>query len=366
MDGGKSNAVKSASAWADRCRHWVNTPVEKRAPGRPPRRRHEPLILTGHGMRLNVENGALVVHGGFTHYPQAAQEWRFFPGDPQLPSRIVVLDGSGSLSIGVLDWLAAQKLPLIRIDWRGTVQAVVAGTVLGTDPRKVTAQIEAQRTGRGLAIGATLIRDKIENSIATLEAAVPSSPARAMAISKLRHDVAELRKKPPRSIRELLGVEGRAATAYFSAWQGVPIRWKGIGRRPIPQTWHRIEPRSTAAKRKITNRNASHPVNAILNYAYAVLEGQVRMHIVAQGYDPNIGYLHASTHGRPAALVFDLMEPLRPIVDRSVLQFVQSHTFHAADFAIRSDGVCRLNPEMAAHVVRVTTNRLGPAVGCLS
>jgi len=44
---------------------------------------------------------------------------------------------------------------------------------------------------------------------------------------------------------------------------------------------------------------------------------------------------------RPA-LVFDLMEPLRPVVHRKVLEFVRSHTFHPADFTIRPDGVCRL------------------------
>jgi CRISPR-associated endonuclease Cas1 len=323
------------------------------------------LVLTGHGMHLRIDSGALVVRSGFTHYPQAGREWRFFPGDPELPSRIVVLDGSGSLSFDVLDWLAGQKLPLIRIDWRGTVQAVAAGTRVGADPRKVAAQIEAQRNGRGLAIGTTLIREKIENSIATLEAAVPSSPDRASAISKLRRDVAELRKKRPRSIRELLGVEGRAAAAYFSAWQGVPIHWKGIGRRPIPQTWHHIEPRSTAAKRTAINRNASHPVNAILNYAYAVLEGQVRMHVVVEGYDLNIGYLHASTERRLAALVFDLMEPLRPIVDRSVLQFLQSHTFHPADFTIRSDGVCRLNPEMARYLAQMVSSLFASSVDAM-
>jgi hypothetical protein len=90
----------------------------------------------------------------------------------------------------------------------------------------------------------------------------------------------------------------------------------------------------------------------MLNYAYAVLEAQVRMHIIAEGYDPNIGYLHTSRPDRPG-LVFDLMEPMRPIVDRAVLRFVQSHTFHPADFTIRSDGVCRLNPEMARSVTKM-------------
>jgi CRP-like cAMP-binding protein len=49
-----------------------------------------------------------------------------------------------------------------------------------------------------------------------------------------------------------------------------------------------------------------------------------------------------------------LMEPQRPIVDGKVLEFVQAHTFHPADFTIRSDGVCRLNPEMARQVARIT------------
>jgi hypothetical protein len=44
------------------------------------------------------------------------------------------------------------------------------------------------------------------------------------------------------------------------------------------------------------------------------------------------------------------LEPERPKVDRSILEFVKSHKFHAADFVIRSDGVCRLNPAMARQV----------------
>jgi hypothetical protein len=49
--------------------------------------------------------------------------------------------------------------------------------------------------------------------------------------------------------------------------------------------------------------------------------------------------------------IFDLMEPERPKVDRAVLDFVKGHVFDPADFVIRSDGACRLNPEMARMVV---------------
>jgi len=53
-------------------------------------------------------------------------------------------------------------------------------------------------------------------------------------------------------------------------------------------------------------------------------------------------------HDDSPAFVFDLMEPERPKIDRVVLDFVREHVF---DFVIRSDGVCRLNPEMARMVV---------------
>ena len=179
--------------------------------------------------------------------------------------------------------------------------------------------------------------------------------ARDRGIRKQQEEIRGLKNDPPRSIDKLLGIEGRAAYSYFTAWQSLPLKWKGLGRRPIPEDWHQIGPRTSGRNKIGQNRNATHPVNAILNYAYAVLESQVRMQIIAHGYDPTIGFLHTYSVDRPA-LVFDLMEPLRPIVDRKVLEFVQAHTFHPPDFTIRSDGVCRLNPEMARNVVRLCAN----------
>jgi CRISPR-associated protein Cas1 len=91
-------------------------------------------------------------------------------------------------------------------------------------------------------------------------------------------------------------------------------------------------------------------VNALLNYAYGVLEGQLRVATVAAGLDPKMGYLHACQPGR-MALVYNLMEPLRPEVDQLVLQFVQSHTFAPSDFVLTERGICRLHPQLSRRVV---------------
>jgi CRISPR-associated endonuclease Cas1 len=127
----------------------------------------------------------------------------------------------------------------------------------------------------------------------------------------------------------------------------MPLNWKATGRRPVPGDWRVFTSRTSLANgRKLKNVNASHPVNAMLNYAYAVLQSELQIRAIADGYDPTIGIMH---HGRreAPAFVFDLMEPERPIVDRTVFKFVQSEKLHPADFVIREDGVCRLNPEMA-------------------
>ena len=73
---------------------------------------------------------------------------------------------------------------------------------------------------------------------------------------------------------------------------------------------------------------------------------------VADGYDPMFGIMHYDRDGAPA-FVFDLMEPERPKVDRAVLAFLRTEALHPADFTIRTDGVVRLNPELARTVARL-------------
>lgn len=150
-------------------------------------------------------------------------------------------------------------------------------------------------------------------------------------------------------------MEGRAALAYFTCWETIPLRWKGTGRRPIPEDWHHARLRQSFVSG--TNRHATHPLNAMLNYAYGVRESQVRIATVAAGLDPTMGYLHARRPGR-VALVYDLMEPLRPQVDRQVLDFVQERTFYPRDFVMTERGVCRLHPQLARTVTGLAVSEV--------
>jgi CRISPR-associated endonuclease Cas1 len=252
----------------------------------------------------------------------------------------------------VIDWLAAQNIPLVRINWQGEVITVIGSGPSGSvDSGRAAEQEKARRNGQELAIAAYLVRQKLENSAETLRVCLPDSPLREKSIATLEDSANGLIENPPAAIGSLLGIEGSSAVAYFNAWQVVLIKWVGTRRHPIPREWLTVGTRSS--ERNLDpgkNGRATHPVNAILNYAYAILEAQVRIQIVAEGYDQSISYLHVSRPNRPG-LVLDFMEPLRPIVDREVLRFLQANTFKPGDFTLRSDGVCRLNPEMARRVV---------------
>jgi len=64
--------------------------------------------------------------------------------------------------------------------------------------------------------------------------------------------------------------------------------------------------------------------NTLLNYGYAVLRAVVARAVCAAGLHPSLGLHH---HNRYDAfrLVDDLMEPFRPLVDRAVAAYCQSH-----------------------------------------
>jgi CRISP-associated protein Cas1 len=154
------------------------------------------------------------------------------------------------------------------------------------------------------------------------------------------------------------------AYTYFRAWRPILMKWKG--RKPIPEEWRRIGPR--VSSKSGTNRDATHPVNAMLNYGYAVLESQVRIAILAAGLDPCVGYFHGR-YGGKQTLVLDLLEPMRSLVGRVVLKFAQTHTFSPGDVALRDDGVCRLNRQLARNVVGSVAKQIAalePARGLLS
>jgi CRISPR-associated endonuclease Cas1 len=259
-----------------------------------------------------------------------------------------MVDGSGSLTFDVLSWLGEQGVALIHVDWRGEVLSVMGNHGFAADRQKVQWQMDTcADPARRLAFSNDLVVRKLENSIVALNSALAVSPRRDAAIVKAHTAINQIKFNPPADMTCLRHIEATSARVYFGAWRGLEIRWKATGRQPIPDRWRAFETRTSIANGlKDKNVNASDPLNAMLNYAYGVLQCRLQIGAVADGFDPTIGIMH---HARrdAAAYVFDLMEPERPKVDAAILAFVAANTFSGADFTIREDGVCRLSPQLA-------------------
>ena len=106
------------------------------------------------------------------------------------------------------------------------------------------------------------------------------------------------------------------------------------------------------------NYKATHPVNAILNYAYRVKESELLVRCLAEGFDPRIGILHEPRPDRNSFLC-DLIELERAAVDRKVFEFLRNTTFEVSDFTLGFDGVVRLNPQMARYVAGLVSRADG-------
>jgi CRISPR-associated protein Cas1 len=232
-----------------------------------------------------------------------------------------------------VDWLAAQNVPLLRLRWDGRFTSVVTAGGQAASTEKVYWQERTRNdpTAR-LRFARDLIHDKALSTLATLEDHVPRSAGWESAHNNVTARCRLLERRSPRSIEELLGIEGSIANE-FRAWSAIELKWKALTRRPIPDDWFAFSSRSALRDESRGNFGATHPVNAMLNYAYGLLMARTQVRLIAEGYDPTIGILHGreSERGSYPAFALDRMEPMRPVVDRAVLELVKTAAFSGGD-----------------------------------
>jgi len=100
----------------------------------------------------------------------------------------------------------------------------------------------------------------------------------------------------------------------------------------------------------------------MLNYLYAILESEARLAISELGLDPGIGFLHSDTRTRDS-LACDPMEPIRPQVDRFLLDWLRRVPLQREGFFEQRDGNCRLTGDFAVELSetsKIWRQALGP------
>jgi CRISPR-associated endonuclease Cas1 len=193
-----------------------------------------------------------------------------------------------------------------------------------SDIRLRRAQALAHHSGAAFRISRELIDRKLagQERVASehLKDAAISTP-----LQQIRSELAEVE-----TMDEIRSVELRAAKVYWKAWRAVTSKFPDKDLPRIPEHWRIFGSRASALSG--SPRLAVNPVNAILNYLYALLEAECRLAIAALGLDPEMGVLHMDTINRDS-LACDLMEAIRPDVDAYVLDRILKQPLKKTGFS---------------------------------
>lgn len=244
----------------------------------------------------------------------------------------IVTFGYTGASPALMGVCAQRNIELSFMSGNGRFLARVTGEVKGNVTlRKQQYRVSDDRE-KSIKIARNFILGKVYNSRWVLE--------RAGRDYAMRLDAELIRKKSlylaqsMKNIRmcenneELLGLEGEAASVYFSVFDELILQQKkdfyfhGRNKRP-----------------PLDN------VNAMLSFAYSLLASMCGSALESVGLDPYVGFFHTDRPGR-MSLALDLMEEFRSIMaDRFVLTLINKRIMKSDHFMKKENGAVIMSDE---------------------
>jgi CRISPR-associated endonuclease Cas1 len=293
-------------------------------------------VVLGEGAQVRVRSGHLQIFDGLGPY----RRHRRWPRAGSGLRRVIVGADSGALTIDALRWCQAVGVSILVVDGDGEV--VLGPAAYGhDDPRLRRAQATASEEV-AVAVASGLIVPKILGQASVAETRLGDRELGDM-LREIRASIEEAV-----TIDEIRGLEATAAASYFDAWVGHPAvipRFSSADQRRIPSHWMHYDGRRSLLGKGNVNRKAERPTNVLLNVLYRLAAIEARLACLAVGLEPAFGALHLDAINRDS-FVLDLMEPVRPEVDRFVIDLMAEITFTRKDFIERSDGSIRIGPEL--------------------
>jgi CRISPR-associated endonuclease Cas1 len=307
-------------------------------------------VVSGTGPAIRVDNNQLVIRDG----PQETRPLCLTRAEAARKLRHIVVCGhaGGFVTFDALRWLRDTGVAFSQLDWDGAL--IIASGPRGRDQpalRRAQALVCSGAVPKAaVAITREILRVKLcgQAEVARLMGSTEASAA----IGSLVETIAD-----ETDGRKVLHVESRAAAIYWQLWENVPVRFarrnpqrlslNGQWRPGRHESWLTFGPRSSLLTGK--PYHASTPGNALLNYLYGVLAGEMTIALLAVGLDPGIGMFHSDIDRR-ASLALDAIEAVRPYVDYWLLAFLASAAFANRDFNELPAGEVRLSHPLNSHL----------------
>ncbi len=244
----------------------------------------------------------------------------------------IVTFGYTGASPALMGACAKNNIALSFMSSHGRFLARISGEVRGN----VTLRKEQYRISddesRSSKIAQNFITGKIYNSKWVLERAIRDYPLRVDA-EKLKSKSKFLsnsikESRVAENLEKLRGIEGEAASVYFSAFDELILQQK--------------------EKFFFNGRNRRPPldnVNTMMSFTYSLLAGMCASALEAVGFDPYVGFLHRDRPGR-ISLALDLMEEFRAVMaDRFVLTLINKRIINDKGFLKKESGAVIMQDE---------------------
>lgn len=292
------------------------------------------IIVDGYGVSLAVERGHLVIRDGFAA-ETLKREIRFPRGRCDI-DRIVIRASAGNVTLDAIDWCQRMNIAI---------------AVVGSDSRMINCLIpEGPHDGplrRAQAISGTnkealrlatwILKRKFDSQLSAVDHVISET-------SRLQMQVLIKELSSDQTLYDLLAREGRVSQIYWESLNGNPLPWPAWTHKRIPSHWRMISTRASGGRDRV--RDATDPFNALLNYGYTLLEVETRIACAVESLDPDLGYLHVDARRRES-FIYDLLEPIRVLVDKATLEWLARGGAHPHNFIELKNGVVRLDPDAA-------------------
>jgi len=257
-----------------------------------------------------LKNNKVCLKGGkdiFTGQQQV-EEWFV----TQIPYERIVISGKGYISTEALKLLTEKNINVILTDTYGnliTAMHQVMSSPTATNHRM--AQYDTFRNPEKVAyLQKQLLRSKLESQITFLQSIQRPEVQEAIdGLTSYRAKIENARDK-----RDLLTIESRAGHLYFRNYAKLfNEKYRFLSRH--------------GGGISLSNRYASDVINGLLNYGYTVLAGEIAKYVNGMGLDPYYGFFH-TMHTSFRALVYDLIEPFRWLVESAVYKLAVEEPTH--------------------------------------
>lgn len=268
------------------------------------------LEIATHGTSLKRDHDSFVVQN-----LEQKTEW------PAEKIDAIIISSNAMVSTSAIKLAMEKQIHIVFAGWSGQPFARVWASSQGKATELRRWQYLNQETQIGTHISLDIVTLKIRRQKKLLvdlrDNRGRKYPEIDTAISALDGVLKKLGSEPKIAKETLLGLEGYSAKQYFGAISAI-----------LPQKWQ-FKDRS--------QHPARDEFNAALNYIYGMAYSSVEKTIILSGLDPNAGFYHADSYGKPT-LSFDIIELVRPIVDQSIIALFTKKIVRDDWFERQDDG----------------------------